>query len=57
MPFTPPINHSAMAGIPNGEIKKEIIKNTIQPVVVPAKNSAILSNTPIPERIERNVEA
>jgi len=57
MPFTRPISHSAIACKPKGESKNEIIKNTIQPVVVPAKNRAILTSTPIPERIVRNTEA
>ena len=52
-----PISHSAIAGMPSGEIKNEIIRKTIQPVVVPAKNKMILTKIPIPQAISKSTDA
>ena len=46
-----------MAGSPKGEIRNDRNRNTAQPSFEPAKKIAILTNTPMPETISKNVAA
>ena len=55
--FIPAIRYSAMAGSPKGEIRNDRNRNTAQPSLEPAKKIAILTNTPMPETISKNVAA
>jgi len=46
-----------MAGSPKGEIRNDRNRNTAQPSFEPAKKIAMLTNTPMPETISKNVAA
>lgn len=46
-----------MAGIPSGEIKNDIIRNTTQPSFEPEMKIKMLNNTPMTEAISRKVFA